>query len=76
MGGPFPDGVVAPRAVSKEYFDARCPIPTTIEKSEVNRISSGDSTARSMMQQWQEKLASAGPCVQVDRNAAPLFDYK
>ncbi|THH30230.1 hypothetical protein EUX98_g3949 [Antrodiella citrinella] len=77
VGGTFPKDAVAPRAVSKEYFDTRCPEPIIIEKSEVARIASEDATAQSMMQQWQEKLSSAEPCIQVERNADPLFDdYK
>ena len=76
MGGPFPEGVTAPRAVLKQYFDSRCPTPTTVPKSEVDRIAAWDATALSIMQQWQEKLASDDPCVQIDRNAGPLFDHK
>ncbi|TCD62195.1 hypothetical protein EIP91_007228 [Steccherinum ochraceum] len=76
VGGSFPDDVYAPRAVSKEYFDIRCPNPTTIDKSEVDRIASGDATALTMLQEWQVKLSSAEPCIQVERNAEPLFDYK
>lgn len=73
IGGPFPPGDPAPRAVTKEYFDEVCPHPTVIHSDEVSSQLPGDSSAQMMFDKWIEKLRTADRCVEIDRDSLQIF---
>lgn len=77
IGGPFPPGDDAPRAVSKNFFNEVCPNPTVIDSGEVNEPLRYDNDigAQYMMDRWIEKLNSiADPCVEIAQESYQLFE--
>lgn len=77
IGGPFPPGDDAPRAVSKNYFYEVCPNRTIIDSGEVNAdIRFDDSVgALQIVNKWVEKLNSIkDPCVEISQKSYQLFE--
>ncbi|EMD32587.1 hypothetical protein CERSUDRAFT_161539 [Gelatoporia subvermispora B] len=74
VGGPFPDGDPAPRAVAKEYWDAVCPEPTIISSDEVTRTLEADASAETILEAWVARLnATEARCVEIARDSEQIF---
>jgi hypothetical protein len=76
VGGPFPAGDPAPRAVLKEYFDFVCPpsARTVIHSADVVPWETDLSAAR-ILERWVVKLAQTDArCVEIDSTSGQIFN--
>ncbi|EGN95102.1 hypothetical protein SERLA73DRAFT_187410 [Serpula lacrymans var. lacrymans S7.3] len=79
VGGEFPDGDDAPRAVSKDYFNKVCPNPTIIDTSIINTEHvrfDDDVSALQVFNLWLDKINSMDDdCIELDVHSNTIFEF-
>ncbi|KAI8981365.1 hypothetical protein BD414DRAFT_492453 [Trametes punicea] len=76
VGGAFPPGSSAPRAVSQEYFEQICQEKFEINRSDVHDPLVNLSSAREVTDRWSALLRSMDhPCVQSSLASAQVYSH-
>ncbi|KAJ2978334.1 hypothetical protein NUW54_g11298 [Trametes sanguinea] len=76
VGDRFPQGVRAPLAVSKTYFDHLCPSKLDLSRAEIHANLSSPNSVAEITEEWVSVLEGLDePCVQSAPESGPIYTH-
>lgn len=80
-GGPFPRGIMAPRAISSDSWEDRCPYKKRkfLNVTEINielSVEGNRSNGTLILERWGRKLLELpDPCVEITYDSKHIIDF-